>query len=446
MTTTRDIPRPWATAVLAAVAVALVSSPARAAGSPSGAGGWDVPVTWWVASRTTGYWYESLDPETGVSLQRMSFLQSLDGSVAQLWDGHLDFRFAGRFADADRFPGSETNESRWLVGYAQLRAATWQTRGRLGRMFLQEGPARHTLDGAWVAVQPLRRVELRLWGGSQAPADLDFDVRSIDTFLACGARLLGTLTPALRLGLSFAQWDEEGDVAARPVGAEATWFPAMGLRTFARAEYETESEEWRRLEVLGDYVPGRGSPWLFRAQYLDRLPSFEQTSYFARFAADAERIRAARASARYQLPNGWGGECEYFTSFLDTRTSARLGGALLFKYGRVGYSALLGDTGEESQWYGDVNVPVQPWIRLAAGAVVSTYALVEDAPADAERDLVTLFGRATLDLFHGVRGIAEVQGLQNPDYDEDVRVLLGLDLLAGRGATDFGLWQGGGVR
>jgi hypothetical protein len=38
--------------------------------------------------------------------------------------------------------------------------------------------------------------------------------------------------------------------------------------------------------------------------------------------------------------------------------------------------------------------------------------------------------------------VAEIQGLQNPDFDQDVRVLLGLDLFAGRGASRFGLDNG----
>ena len=118
---------------------------------------------------------------------------------------------------------------------------------------------------------------------------------------------------------------------------------------------------------------------------------------------------------------------------------------MLFKYGRLGYSALFGDSGEESQWFGNVDVPVQTWERVAAGAVVSTYALFEDAPEAEERDLITLFGRATVEPWPGVRGVAEVQGLQTPDFDHDVRVLLGLDLLAGRGATSFGLGRTGGA-
>jgi hypothetical protein len=37
----------------------------------------------------------------------------------------------------------------------------------------------------------------------------------------------------------------------------------------------------------------------------------------------------------------------------------------------------------------------------------------------------------------------EVQSLDNPGYSEDVRVLAGLDLTMGRGASRFGLDRGG---
>jgi hypothetical protein len=309
-------------------------------------------------------------------------------------------------------------------------------------MFLHEGPASATLDGLYLSVTPIRRVELRLWGGVRAPADLAWELEKLDERAAYGGRLLGTVTPKLRLGLSAAQWDEGGQVAARPVGLEITWFPLQGLRTFARGEYETEGEFWRRAELLGDYVPRRGSPWQFRAQFLDRAPRIDNTSYFARFDVQ-ERIRAARASVRYQMENGLGGEVESYTGVIDKRTSARLGAAFLFRYGRIGYSALFGDSGERSQWYGDVYAPVTDWAKVNAGAVIATYALFENAPENEQRDLVTLFARATMDLLHGVRCLVEVQGLKNPDFDEDVRLLVGLDLLAGRGATNFGIGRGG---
>jgi hypothetical protein len=415
-------------------------SAAQETGYVAGGGpGW-VPVSWWVAGRTTGYWFETLDPDTGTELQRFSFYQTVDGSISRLAGGHLDLRFAGRFADADRFPNVQTNDSRLYSSYAQLRFDPW-ARGRLGRMFVQEGPASVTLDGIWIGLQPARRLDLRLWGGASAPANLDWEVENLESDATAGVRVLATLLPALRAGLSWAYLERDGRTAARPVGVESTWFPLPGLRAFGRAEYETVQEEWSRLEVLGDYRPRRDGPWSFDAQILNRRPRIEASSYFARFG-DLERIQIVRAAVRFQRPDGFGGEAEYYTGILGDETSARISGAALSRYGRIGYSALLGDAGEESRWFGDVHVPITPWAQVAAGAVVSTYALLQDAPESDERDLVTLFGRATVMLRDGVRGVAEIQGLQNPDFDQDVRVLLGLDLFAGRGASRFGLDNG----
>jgi hypothetical protein len=428
-------PPPWG----AATPVAAQSA-GQAPGYTAGGAGW-VPSSWWIAGRTTGYWFETLDPDTGTQLQRFSFYQTVDGSITRLASGHLDLRFAGRFADADRFPTVQTNDSRLYSSYAQVRFDP-RALGRLGRMFVQEGPASLTLDGLWIGLQPARRIDLRLWGGTSAPEDLDWEVKSLDSDAAAGARVLATLHPELRAGLSWAYLERDGRTAARPVGLETTWFPLPGLRAFGRAEYETVQEEWGRLEVLGDYRPRRDGPWGFGLQFLDRRPRIEASSYFARFG-DLERIEVLRGSVRYQRADGLGAEAEYYTGIIGDETSARISGAVLTRYGRIGYSALLGDAGEDSRWFGDVHVPITPWAQVAAGAVVSTYALLQDAPESEERDLVTLFGRATISLRDGVRGVAEVQGLQNPDFDQDIRVLLGLDLFAGHGASGFGLPRGG---
>jgi hypothetical protein len=68
---------------------------------------------------------------------------------------------------------------------------------------------------------------------------------------------------------------------------------------------------------------------------------------------------------------------------------------------------------------------------------------MQDAPADQERDLTTLAARAKVDLRPGLRLLAEVQSLTNPEYDEDVRFLVGLDISMARGNSRFGLDRGG---
>ncbi len=43
----------------------------------------------------------------------------------------------------------------------------------------------------------------------------------------------------------------------------------------------------------------------------------------------------------------------------------------------------------------------------------------------------------------GLNLTAEVQSLDTPEYDKDVRLLVGVDLAMGRGVSRFGLDRGG---
>ncbi len=161
---------------------------------------------------------------------------------------------------------------------------------------------------------------------------------------------------------------------------------------------------------------------------------------------DIRRIRLARASVRHALPSKFGGEVEYMGSFVGGRAATRLGAAALVPGGRVGYSARLGDLGEENRFYGELGRRLTSWLMLEAEAAVMTYALFQDAPSDQDRDLTTLAARARVDLRPGLRVLAEVQRLHNPAHDSDVRFLLGLDVSMARGSSPMGLDRGGWLR
>ena len=75
--------------------------------------------------------------------------------------------------------------------------------------------------------------------------------------------------------------------------------------------------------------------------------------------------------------------------------------------------------------------------------MLSTYALMKDAPDDQERDLVTLYLRSLTRLKQGFDVHLELQSLENPLYSTDIRFLVGIDLALGRGASRTGLGTGG---
>jgi len=399
------------------------------------------PFTWSAQLRSTAYFYQDVT-ETGRELDLAPLYEHFDVTVGQLAAGRLDFRVSGRYATDLADEGAVFTEDHLYAAYAGLSFDRFDTRVRLGRQFLQEGTNRHTLDGAWISVRPHRLWRVHLWGGGQAPTDRSFEAGELSDDGAYGVRVVGQVARRARVGAWLATRQDGGETTATPIGGELLVTPTRGWRALLRGSFDAESEEFERFDLLTRYQPRRDLP-VFTLQYIDRKPIIEASSFFSIFADDLERVSLLRGSARYELENGFGGEIEAARSSVDDRDTDRFGLAVLVPYVRVGLAATSGDAGEDFRWYGDAHYRFFDRVDVSAGAVFAEYALVEDAPDDLTRELVTAFARARVELVDGLRLRAEVQSLENPLFSEDTRVLLGLDLMAGRGATRFGLGSGG---
>ncbi|MFH1680745.1 MAG: hypothetical protein ABIH26_08880 [Candidatus Eisenbacteria bacterium] len=421
----------------AALLVLLVAAGLAAAEGPD-------PTSWWFRLRTTSYAFQN-EELNGATLDRLGAYQQFDGAVSGLADGRVSVHASGRVHD-DLYLSEKVNDrARLYSGFLSARV-TPGVSARLGRQFLQEGAAGLTVDGLWVSLSPAGPFQARFWGGARAPVVLAYRDRVGDfgDDPVFGTRLLYDPCPYFRSSLSYAYLERDDRVSARPLGFETTVRSKLGLRGTGRLAYDLEGERWTRAEGILQVRRKPGCP-VITAQFVDRYPSIDAGSYFARFTG-IERTRLARGSVRYEHQTGLGGEIDCVGAWVDERTSTRVGGALLFPIGRVGYSARIGDAGEESRWFGDVRFAPLRWLSIEGGATFTTYALLEDAPESAERDLTTAFGRVRVAPRSGAALLLEVQSLDTPLYEEDVRVLAGLDLTMGRGASAFGLSQGGWLR
>jgi hypothetical protein len=406
--------------------------------------------SWWVRLRTTAYGFQSTSPE-GVKLDRLGIYQGFSGAFSGLANGRLSLHVSGRVQD-DVYLAQELGDRfRLYSAYLTARPCA-RSRVRAGRMFLSEGVGPITLDGLWLSLRPSTQWDLRLWGGwnepliGNAPVVGAAELLDEDRFgqdAAFGARLFYMPFDWMRNGVSFGYLERHEQVAARLISGETSLRCARtGLRANARATYALKQERWRRVDALVQWLPARHLPVL-TLQGVDRYPIIDAGSYFARFD-DLERVRIGRFSARYTMDSGWGGEVDYLGSFVDERTSTRVGGAVLLPIGRVGYSAVLGDAGEESRWFGDLCVRPWPWLDIGAGADLATYELLEvDDVETADRELTTYYGRTRIRPCAGVGVLLEVQSLENPFDEEDIRFLGGLDLTLGRGTGAFGLGSKG---
>lgn len=419
---------------LTAVCLMLVTSAGLAA-TPSA-------PSWQVRYKATGYSFQN-QIRSAEEVDHRHQYHGLSGSASGLAGGWLTVRGAGRFAGGQPTDINGAEEAKLYTGLleAQLKPGM---KVLAGRQFVQAGVAGLTLDGVRWNYRPDRAWDLTAFGGARAPSSLAFETDKFDQNTAAGGRVAYRVNPRWRLSASAAYRERDGLIAERPVGAEVVTSAVRHTRLLGRVAYDLEQQRWARVQAQGQWRPSPDAP-VVDLQYIDRHPSIDAASWFARFTT-LERIRLARLAVRRELPNRFGGEFEYLGSFVGTRTSSRLGLAVLVPGGRVGYSLRLGHAGEENRFYGELQHWFTDWLQLGGEASLLTYALLEDAPADQERDLTTLAARARIELRPGLRVLAEVQSLDNPYYKEDVRFLVGLDVSMARGSSRLGLDRGGWLR
>jgi hypothetical protein len=398
------------------------------------------PITWSTQLRSTAYFFQQAEPGQTEVLDRLPIYEQVDAGVGGMLDGKLDMRFSGRYAKDAQFDGGVPEEGKWFVGYARLRLKPGRTQIRVGRQFIQEGSYFATLDGGWLSFRPHPQWRIHAWTGSTASATREFKFG--DDF-RMGARVLWLANSRLRLGVLGGHRTRDGKTLSTPLGAEAVLSPLLPLRSLVRANYDLETEELDRFDAM---LMWRKRPDLPEAQiqYILRRQEYESGSWWEQFRKNLHAVQLLRGSVRWRNARGLGGELQGFGSFIDERKTGQIGAAFLAPHLRLGAGFLGGDAGEQVRVFGDVDWAFAHRLDLSAGAAFVEYAIVED-PADSQmRDLTTYYARAKLMIVPGAELMTELQVLDNPFYNHDVRLLVGLDLSAGRGASRYGLGSGGG--
>jgi hypothetical protein len=421
----------WPLLVLAVSVAAGTSVPAFAEDPP--------PVSWSAQLRSTAYFLQQAEPGSTEIEDRLPLYEQVDVGVGSLLDGALDFRFSGRYADDLRFDGGVPQDTKWFVGYALARFDPMRTRLRAGRQFIQEGTIFATLDGGWLSLQPSRRWRVNAWAGSTSPYDRAFEFG--DDF-RYGARASWLATRNLTLSAWGAQRTQDGSTLAGRFGGEVNVRPLPSVRVVARGTYETERSELERFDALLSWRHRPSWP-LFRGQYLLRNQRYQAGSWWSRFGDNLHAVQLLRGSLRWTNHRGIGGELQGFGSYVDERKNGEIGAAFLAPHLRLGVGYLSGDGGEQLRVYGDVDWTFAQRLDVAAGATFAEYAVVPDPTEGLTRDLATYYARGELMIIPGVELMSELQVLTNPVYTSDVRVLVGLDLMAGRGASRVGIGSGG---
>lgn len=396
------------------------------------------PVTWSAQLRSTAYILEQAAPGTTDVSARTPFYQQFQGGAGGLANGQLDLRFSARYAKDFQYADTIADQGKWFVGYARYQNDFWKSQVRGGRQFIQEGTVFATMDGLWVSAQPKAGLQTNAWVGVTAPSGREFE---FGDDLRAGARATWRASRTLRVGAWIEQRTGGGQTQARPIGAEIYARPIPTVRAIARGSWDAGRQELDRVDLTAGWQERRSWPDV-QLQYIARSQGYVAGSWWDQFSEDLHTLRILRGSARWTDARGIGGELRSFGSFVGGERQGRIGAAFLAPHLRAGLSYLGGASGQQLHLYGDVNGTWRDRFDLAAGASFAEYALVEDPTEDQQRDLTTWFARVGFDLVEGARLTTEFQALTNPIYKDDMRLLIGLDLVAGRNATRFGI--GGG--
>ena len=103
--------------------------------------------------------------------------------------------------------------------------------------------------------------------------------------------------------------------------------PLRPLRSLVRANYDLETEELDRLDVMLKWRRRQDLPQA-QLQYILRRQEYEAGSWWEQFRENLHAVQLLRGSVRWRNTRGLGGEVLGFGSFIDERKTAQIGGAV----------------------------------------------------------------------------------------------------------------------
>ena len=305
----------------------------------------------------------------------------------------------------------------------------------LGRQRIYAGVGSGAIDGGRADIE-FRGLKLTAYAGTLVPLGRSTDISSWSAGHLWGARLsterFFNIAAALSLALRARQpeaYDQPGTysgVQATPAAVERRLLGldlnrrfAGGHSLYGRLDYDLEDEILRRSAVSGRYVL---SPRLSaQGEWFQRQPAIFANSIFSAFPSEKFQEIGARLyyRARPDLQLSL-----HFASLLYDGDSARRAGltASLGQHYSVGYYHSGGYARASDGLVGSVHYPVGRKLLLRGELDLTAYERYEDA--DEREELATgslgLTYRPDRKTFVEV----EVQGLRNPVYANDARLLI----------------------
>lgn len=302
----------------------------------------------------------------------------------------------------------------------------------VGRQHVWAGVGSGSIDGLRLDTKR-SGVRLTLYGGALVPVD-GYETNSLSDAYLWGIRLRTERLAGVRLSLSYA--DRQRDpipyrnagiysgftgrfpaIRRQLLGAEASRrFGPHALR--GRLDYDLQNEELRRGEVSGRL--GLTPTLSVQAGWRQRRPSVFAGSILSVFPSQGYDELSVRAN--YALSTDLTVSVDAATVIYDDDDTQRLGvSAAIGRHITIGLRRYQGYAGDTAGITGSINYPLTSSLHLRGSLDAASF---ERFAADDSDDLLTGLAGLTWRPSRTFSVDGQLQGLSNPAYDSDLRMLL----------------------
>ena len=354
------------------------------------------------------YSFENPDKSNQADFYQGFYLKFQHASLANTYL-NTGFRVAKR--------GDEKWDERIYNTYLDWKSENKDWHVRLGRQFTYYGAITGTLDGAMLDMHLFDKLNIKLFGGFDAPYNRKLAVSGNDS-TAYGAYLSYNVLESTRIDLSYFQRKRNNEVAWE----QASF--ALNGRNFEDLYYQLQYDH----NLLTDQYQGiRGrvtyymDKWSFTGEYASQKPRIAEDSFFRIF--DIKAYDQVRGGLTYNIGNYQMGLQYVFTNY-STEQGNQVIVTAANNWGLIGVVFQNGFSGNNIGVYGDVRYQV---LSGLTAKLYSSYYNYERQTTDISEDATSFAGGLEYKPLTDLLLSAEVQESINSYYDNDVRGLFRLN-------------------
>jgi hypothetical protein len=313
--------------------------------------------------------------------------------------------------------GDEDWDERVYNLYADWKAKNNKVHLRFGRQFLYYGVINGTMDGVLVSVIPMKKLNVKLFGGLSAPPTREFEILEWDEGNVFGAYASYKLPKDVNFNVSLFQKSRYDETVWQLLGAGLSG-KYRGVYYLAKLNHNLLTEEIQGMRYLFNYFYKK---WSFSAEFNNQKPRIYEDSYFRIF--EIEAYNQYRGGVNYQFKPVQLGLQYIFTSVEYDETNQVILTAGI-PWGIIGLIYQDGFGGKNTGVYGELKYDV--FKNLTARAYSSFYTYERQTTVISE-DAASFSGGLEYRPMKSLSVQADVQQSINSVYEDDIRGLFRLN-------------------